>query len=566
MGFGSCRRWATLAVGKISLLVGLVFIAIPTATAEGAPLATARPSVPVLNWQPCANPLAVGFECANAKVPLDYTQPQGATISLAVIKHPATHPAQRIGSLFFNPGGPGGSGTEDLPAFYRFFPAELQQDFDLTSWDPRGIGQSTAVQCFPTQADEGNFFAKLPAGFPVGRSEQDIWIRLFARFGQICKQSNPALLSHVSTAESARDMDLLRRAVGDSQLNYLGVSYGTYLGATYANLFPGKVRALVLDGNINPVAWTTPQQLGRIRLSTGIRLETDLGAAATLGQFLKLCGEASAKGCAFSAGNARATEKKYADLLEGLRTHPVTISIPKFGDIPESPPVMFTYATAVSAILGILTTVEEVGPMSFHGWSYGAFVLQMLWTASGSGSPTQTNSAPASQPTSSSVAAAGRSSGSTESYPGPEQGYAVECADSPNPRNPDDYRALAAFAYARSGGAGPNTSWFDEPCATWQASDASGYFGPWDRQTANPVLVVGNTYDPATPYQDSVHLAKELARARLLTVDGYGHTALLNPSRCVNNYESNYFVKGALPPTGTVCHQNQRPFSTSLGS
>ena len=109
-------------------------------------------------------------------------------------------------------------------------------------------------------------------------------------------------------------------------------------------------------------------------------------------------------------------------------------------------------------------------------------------------------------------------------------------------------------------------SWFDEPCATWPATDADGYFGPWNRRTANPLLVLGNTYDPATPYQDSVQMAKELARARLLTVDGYGHTALLNPSRCVNNYESNYFVKGALPPNGTVCHQNQRPFSTSLES
>jgi pimeloyl-ACP methyl ester carboxylesterase len=141
----------------------------------------------------------------------------------------------------------------------------------------------------------------------------------------ICNQANPTLLSHVSTAESARDMDLLRQAVGDSQLNYLGVSYGTYLGATYANLFPGKVRAMVLDGNINPVAWTTLQQVGRVQLSTGIRLESDLGAAATLKQFLNLCGEASTKGCAFSAGSARATEEKYANLLQHLRTHPVTI-------------------------------------------------------------------------------------------------------------------------------------------------------------------------------------------------------------------------------------------------
>jgi pimeloyl-ACP methyl ester carboxylesterase len=560
MGYYSWRRRAILVVGLVSLLLELIGTALSPVAAQGIPFTTA-PLPPVLNWQPCVNPLIVGFECATAKVPLDYTDVHGAIISLAVIKHPATHPAHRIGSLFFNPGGPGGAGTEDLPAFYQFFPTELQQDFDLISWDPRGVGQSTAVQCFPTAEDERNFFANLPAGFPVGQAEQNTWISLYARFGKICKQGNPALLSHVSTAESARDMDLLRQAVGDSQLNYLGTSYGTYLGATYANLFPGKVRAMVLDGNVDPVAWTTPQQMGRVQLSTGIRLESDLGAAATLKQFLDLCGEASTKGCAFSAGSTRATEEKYAKLLQDLRTRPVTISIPAFGDIPQHAPVRFTYATLISAIVGILTTTEEVGPASFHGWSYGAFVLQTLWTASGSGSPTHTDSAPASQQASSSMTATRSSTGGTKSYAGPEQAIAIECADSPNPRNPADYRALAAFAYARSGGAGPNTSWFDEPCATWRATDADGYFGPWNRRTANRVLVVGNTYDPSTPYQDSVKMANELARARLLTVDGFGHTALLNPSRCVMGFESDYFVHGALPPTGTMCHQDRRPFS-----
>ena len=563
MRFGSWRRQAILVVGSVSLLIGLVGTGLPTAAAQGVPVLAASPPVPIHDWKPCANPVAVGFECATAQVPLDYRHPYGVTISLAVIKHRATNAAKRIGSLFFNPGGPGGPGTEDLPGFYKFFPADLQQDFDLISWDPRGIGQSSAVQCFPTAADEGNFFATLPAGFPVGPSEQDTWINLFARFGQICKQSNPALLSHVSTAESARDLDRLRQAVGDSQLNYLGVSYGTYLGATYANLFPSKVRAMVLDGNINPIAWTTPQQAGRIRLSTGIRLETDLGAAATLGQFLELCGEASTRGCAFSAGSASGTEEKYADLLQDLRTHPVTISIPAFGDIPQSPPITFTYATLVSAIIGILTTTEEVGPQSFHGWAYGAFVLQKVWTASGSGSATHADSARAPLRASSSVTAAGPPTKTIASYAGPEQGYAVECADSPNPKSPADFRALAAFANARAGGAGPNTSWLDEPCATWPATDADGYFGPWNRRTANPLLVLGNTYDPATPYQDSVQMARELARARLLTVAGYGHTALLNPSSCANRYESSYFVQGVLPPLGTVCHQDKRPFSNS---
>jgi pimeloyl-ACP methyl ester carboxylesterase len=145
-------------------------------------------------------------------------------------------------------------------------------------------------------------------------------------------------------------------------------------------------------------------------------------------------------------------------------------------------------------------------------------------------------------------------------YAGVEQTYAILCADSPNPRDPASYPAQAAFGYARSGGFGPDTAWLSEPCATWPATDAAGYYGPWDRRTANPVLVVGNTYDPATPYQDSLIMAAELARARLLTVAGYGHTALVNPSTCANDYEAGYFLTGALPPAGTVCQQDQRPF------
>jgi pimeloyl-ACP methyl ester carboxylesterase len=368
-------------------------------------------------------------------------------------------------------------------------------------------------------------------------------------------------------------MNLLRRAVGAPQLNYLGVSYGTYLGATYANLFPGKVRAMVLDGNIDPVAYATPQRAGDVSLSTGIRLGSDVGAAATLAQFLALCGQATTSRCAFSAGSAPATQRKFDALLQRLRERTVSITIPAYGDIPAQGPLTFTYALLVSALAGNLFTVGEVP--GFHGWSYGAFVLQRLWAASTpskstpprhtstSSVPHHTQPMPVPAPRISSPLSIGVVSptGATQSYSGPEQMYAVECADSPNPRNLANYRALAAFADARSGPVGPNTSWADEPCATWPATDANGYFGPWNRPTANPILVIGNIYDPSTPYQGAVAMASDLARARLLTVEGYGHSALLNPSSCVNAYESRYFVDGKLPPAGAVCQQNHRPFT-----
>src|SRR5207248_8298439 len=132
MGYSSWCRRATLVIGSISLLIGLISTALPAMAAQKVTITTTPPT-PLLNWHRCVNPLVAGFECATAKVPLDYTEAHGAMINLAVIKHLATNPAHRIGSLFFNPGGPGGAGTEDLPAFYQFFPTQLQQDFDLIS-------------------------------------------------------------------------------------------------------------------------------------------------------------------------------------------------------------------------------------------------------------------------------------------------------------------------------------------------------------------------------------------------------------------------------------------------
>jgi hypothetical protein len=306
-----------------------------------------------------------------------------------------------------------------------------------------------------------------------------------------------------------------------------------------------------------------------------MRLGSDVGAAATLAQFLALCGQATTSGCAFSAGSARATQRRFDALLQRLAERTVTITIPAYGDIPAQGPITFTYATLVSALAGNLFTMGEVLGLGFHGWSYGAFVLQTLWVASTPSKPTPSRhtstssvphpmqSMPVPAPRISSPLSNGVVSptGATQRYAGPEQGYAVECADSPNPRNLANYPALAAFAEARSGPVGPNTSWTDEPCATWPATDAAGYFGPWNRPTANPILVVGNVYDPATPYQGAVAMASDLARARLLTVEGYGHTALLNPSSCANAYESSYFVDGKLPPAGAVCRQNRRPFT-----
>jgi pimeloyl-ACP methyl ester carboxylesterase len=518
-----CSGWRLVAMAALAT-AGLAAFLSPATAAGSAPASSAAP-VPELAWQPCADPRQSGFDCATAQVPLDYGDLQGSTIDLAVIRHRATAPANRIGTLFFNPGGPGGVGTEDLPAWFELFPAELRARFDLISWDPRGIGASTAVQCFATPDEGLAFFSDLPAGFPVGGAEERAWIRGYARFGQLCTQRNGDLLEHVSTVDTARDLDLLRQAVGDPQLTYRGTSYGTFLGATYANLFPDRVRAMVLDGNVDPVSWTNGGDDDAL-LSTSLRAGSDKASAQTLNAFLRLCGQASTDQCAFSAGSAAATQAKFATLLQRLRKQPIPF---------EGEPV--TYAALVSAMGGVLFT-SQAQP-GFPGWAAFAQVLQTLWTGGSGGTPPP------------------------PSYQFPEQALAVACAESPNPRRPVVFRVLGALSYARAGDIGPSWSWGDEPCASWPATAADRYSGPWNRPTANPVLVIGNTFDPSTPYEGAVAMANNLARARLLTVDGYGHTVLLNPSACASTYESRYFVDGTLPPPGTVCQQDQQPFTTS---
>jgi pimeloyl-ACP methyl ester carboxylesterase len=257
----SLKKWLRF------LLVSVVALP-PVANRLIAP-ATANASAP--QWQSCASPTPAGFECASVPVPLDHAHPDGAKITLAVVRHPATGPGDRIGTLFFNPGGPGGQGTIDLPTWLGLFPATIRSRFDIVSWDPRGIGASTAVQCFASADDEAKFFTDVPVdSFPVGRAEQTAWFERFDAFAAICRQRNGDLLSHVSTTDTARDMDLLRQAVGEPALNYLGVSYGTYLGTVYANLFPDRIRAMVLDGDIDPTLWTNGGQATAL-LSDGVR-------------------------------------------------------------------------------------------------------------------------------------------------------------------------------------------------------------------------------------------------------------------------------------------------------
>ncbi|MFC8390351.1 alpha/beta hydrolase [Streptomyces sp. NPDC057238] len=488
------------------------------ASAGGAPTVPA----PQLDWSQCVP--GSEFDCATAKVPLDYDDPRGRTIELAVVRRKATDPGRRIGTLFFNPGGPGGPGTVQMPQNYESFPREVRERFDIVSWDPRGVGNSTAVDCFGSPEEAADWNANHAAGFPVGEEERAAFIAAYQDLARRCEQRAPELLRHVSTADTARDLDRLRQAVGDPHLTYQGISYGTILGATYANLFPGKVRAMVLDSNWDPQAWTNHASDDDPRLTSFLRMGSDRSAAATLDRFLTLCGSTTTAHCAFSAGSPKTTRDKFDRLMRRLREQPVG---------------SWTYAGTFASVVNSLYVVHP-------GWTELAGRLQDLWQ----GRVAEPSPFPPPPPVP-----------DPNPYLGEEQGAAVLCGDSPNPRDPGVYHALEEAAAARAGDAGRFWTWAGEGCATWPTVAADRYRGPWNKPTAHPVLVVGTRYDPSTPYSASQAMAEELADARLLTVDGHGHTALLNPSSCVQDHESRYLIDGTLPPVGTTCLPDRPPFS-----
>jgi len=498
--------------------------AVAVAVLQGA---SAAPVVPGLAWRSCDG----GFQCATVRVPLDYRHPHGAAISIAVIEHLATDRAHLAGTVFINGGGP----QEQIEGFapgLDALPAALRARFNIVTFDPRGFGFSSAVRCFSDAAAEDKFLAGLPP-FPVGARQDAAWEKAYARFDALCARKGGSLLLHDTTADVARDMNQIRQDMGLGKLNYVGISYGTGLGAVYANLFPATVGHMVLDGNLDPVAWTSGASLPK-----PLREGEDLATAAVMRSFLDLCGQATTAACAFSAGTPTATRAKFAALLDRLRRHPVTIG---------TPPQVFTYADTVAAVP--LDTVSQ--------WQRGAVLLQQLWGASSA------EHAPATNGTADHGAADQGAVAPGGVYTGRDQIDAELCADTSDPRGTRAYQAAARLAAVRSGAFGVDLAWRDEVCAAWPAGvGQDGYTGPWNRPTASPILVIGNTGDPATPYRSAVAMSRDLARARLLTVNGFGHTEFLNPSTCATSYEFSYLTTGALPPAGTVCAQDGTPFLT----
>ncbi len=505
--------------GAVAALLALPLLVSCTGSSEARPAAgersaaatpassQARGDVPAglqryygqtLRWRDCGG----DFECSRLLVPVDYAHPDGATLRLSVVRRPAD--GRRIGSLVLNPGGPGASGVDYARAADSVVTDTMRRRYDVVGFDPRGVGRSRPVHCL-TDPQLDAFLAI--DGTPDDAAEERALDVTSRRLGQACRARTGALLAHVGTRDAARDLDVLRAALGDRRLTYLGKSYGTYLGAIYAAMFPTHVGRLVLDGVVDPADDTVA--IGRAQAA---------GFQLALGSFVADC--LSRPGCPLSGTRASALDR-LARFLDDVDRTPLRASRP---------------VTQPLAMVGMAEAMYDP-----RLWPFLRLALRDAFIGDGTALLTLAD------------LYADRNDDGHYTSNLMVALYAVNCLDLPETADPADLKVRAAD-YARvSPIFGAYVAWSALPCRYWPYP-AEGKPAPVRATGAPPILVVGTTRDPATPYASAVSLSRELDKARLLTYDGDGHTAYRQGSTCIDRHVDAFLLSSRLPPPGTRCH------------
>jgi pimeloyl-ACP methyl ester carboxylesterase len=485
--------------------------------ATATPATAAEPAVPVLRWASCGD--APRVQCATAAVPRDYDRPTGAQYRLAVARVPARDTANRIGSLFYNFGGPGAGAVASLQAAGgEALWHALNERFDIVAMDPRGVGQSApAIDCEADQITTGIY--SMPFATPLNIDPAAL-IAKDERYIRRCLALNGSLLTHVSTANVARDLDLLRAAVGDPKLTYLGYSYGTFLGATYASLFPTSFRALVLDGALDADAYVN-------RPEANLAAQTQ-GFERALGRFLAACKSDQAACSRFGGADPWL---RFDELIERADAQP----IPALGYAPDPRPVT---GDDVKALANALLYAKEL-------WGLLAYALARTDAGDGSFARMLVDEA-----------WFGRDPETGAFSPSLDRYFTIGAADQRYPRRPEHFLDAGARAYDEAEHFYANHGYVELNYALYPVHDRDRFTGPFRIRAGAPTpLVVGTTYDPATPYRGSQQLVRDLGNARLLTMRGDGHTAYGGNSRCIDAAVEGYLVRLALPAAGTRCTQ-----------
>jgi pimeloyl-ACP methyl ester carboxylesterase len=456
-----------------------------------------------VSWTDCKN----GFQCANVKVPKDYRNPGDGQLSISVIRLPARVKEQRIGSLVTNPGGPGGSGVKFIRESGQAFGKSLRDRFDLVGFDPRGVGESDPVRCLEPK-DLDRYFATDSS--PDDQKEETALVSVGKHFAQGCESRAGKTLPYIGTLDAARDMDVLRSALGDKRLSYIGFSYGTYLGAFYADQFPKNVRALVLDGAVDP------------KLSSNeINLEQAKGFETALRAFAADC--VKSPDCPLGTGSVDEALRKISELQRRADQKPLRNTT---GDGRQ--------VTEALATLGIATAL-------YNKQSWAALRVALKQAVKGDGSMLLRLGDLLVERSED-----GRYTNQTEAN------MAINCVDKPYPADLKAASRVADEAKKIAPRFGPFVVWGSLPCTYWPAKTGQEAKALAAKGAA-PIVVVGTTRDPATPYKWAEGLAGELSSGRLLTLEGDGHTAYLQGNPCISRAVENYLIKEQAPAERAVC-------------
>lgn len=443
-----------------------------------------------LTWQPCD-----GVECATLRVPVDYEAPAGPTLDIAVLRTPAVRSTQ--GVLVVNPGGPGASGWEYARAARAIVTDRVREAYDIVGFDPRGVGRSAPVDCVE-DADLDRLIAMDATPDTPGE------VRDLERAAAIqpCSAPVDGLVDHLSTADTARDLDVLRAALGQNRLDYLGVSYGTHLGATYAALFPERVGRFVLDGPL-------PADLNAEELTLG----QAIGFEHALERFVEYCSNAS--DCPLG-DDAVAGMQRLRDLLDQLDARPAPTANP---DRP------LTEAAATYAILLSLYRVQD-RPLLRD--ALGSLIA-------GDGAPLQRMMDERT----------GRQSDGSYRDNAMDAFYAVSCRER---AVPDDIPASVERVASAAPVLGEYLAWGNLSCR-----GASPVDGPLTAPGTPTVLVIATTHDPATPIAWAEPFVAQFDEAVLVVREGDGHTGYREGSGCVDNAVDAFLLDGTLPGNGVTC-------------